>query len=270
MTHSRTADPSQHEDTATKAPSLNVRKLAIVSRDYTHPYPNGYRDFSHSFAAVLALLDGRGCDAVLFSPWSIVPREGYDPVTALQLRNVKAILYEHFPQGTDGVQGRPPFVVAYQTETGWRKYERSQVFGTLTEKCDMPAFVREELPRRILGNACVLICGETNGVKYSPKDKKVHDIYGLVGALPGDVKVILNPVHDRMTRFEMVRKREFLSRGGRWVVSVWNKGKRNKNGRTMDGKGVPWTVFRDGKPVTVDRVENDLNVEIGIVDLRTA
>lgn len=270
MTHTKTTDPGHHKSTAATAPSLNIRKLGIVSRDHTLTSPNGFRDYSHSLLDVLALLDDRGCDAVMLSPWSIVPREGYDPLTRLRLRNVKAILYEHRPQGGEGVQGRPPFFVAYQTATGWRKYERSQVFGTLTEKFDMPAFVREELPRRILGNACVLICGETNGVKYSPKDKEVHDIYGLVAALPGDVKVVLNPVHDRMTRFEMVRKRKFLSRGGRWVVSVWNKGKRNKNGKTMDGKGVPWTVFHDGKPVTIDRVENDLNVEIGIVDLNRA
>lgn len=38
-------------------------------------------------------------------------------------------------------------------------------------------------------------------------------------------KIILNPVHDKMTRFEMKLKRRFLPKNNRLVISVWNKEK---------------------------------------------
>jgi hypothetical protein len=154
----------------------------------------------------------------------------------------------------------------------WKQYEFRQVFASLTRmKQDrIQNFVNKEMPKRVLGNFCVLICGESNGVKYSPKDKKVHDTFGLMGAIPEGTKIILNPIHDRMRRFEMKLKRQFLSRNNRWVISVWNKGKRDKNGNVRDGNGPAWTVFHDEKEVVVAPVQNELGVEIGMLDINRA
>lgn len=135
----------------------------------------------------------------------------------------------------------------------------------------MDDFVKNEIPKRIIGNSCVLLCGEINGVKYSQTYKKVQDTFGLRTAIK-DTNIILNPSHDRMTRFEMKLKRQFLSaqflseEPGRWVVSIWNKGRKDKNGRVRDGKKPAWIVFHNGEEMKVETIRNNLGVEIGILD----
>ena len=111
-----------------------------------------------------------------------------------------------------------------------------------------------------------MLCGESNGVKYSRDSKAVHDDFRLRKSIPEQAKIILNPVHDRMTRFEMNLKREFLSKNDRWVISVWNKGKVDKNGKVKDGKRPAWTIFYDGKEKAVESIP-EFGVEIGILDI---
>lgn len=251
-------------------PVLNIGKIGIISRDYRHRYPNGIRDFSHSLPDVMKLLDEKGCDAVLFSLYSIVPRKSYEPQSIFnRLKNLKAVFLEEFDDGEKRKAGR--YVVHYQTASGWKEYSFSQVFGTLSgvSKNEIEAFVKSEMPKRILGNSCVLLCGETNGVKYSRQNKKVEDIFGLKEAIPPKSKVILNPIHDRMTRYEMKLKRQFLSKQGRWVISVWNKGKEDKSGRTRDGKNPPWTIFHNGRDVSdkASIIGNQLDLDIGVLDV---
>ena len=65
----------------------------------------------------------------------------------------------------------------------------------------------------------------------------------------------------------MMMKRRFLSEGGRTVVSVWNKGKVGKSGMPKNERSSAWTVFRDGKSVLLEAVENALGVEVGILDM---
>jgi hypothetical protein len=248
-------------------PRLEITKVGVVSRDYRHRYKNGYRDFSFVLPDVLALLDEDGCDGVLFSLFSIVPRKSYEPCASFKkLLSIKAVFLEEFRDGTKRQGER--YIVYYRTREGWKEYEFHQQFGTLANMKDN--FVSEELPKRTLGNCNVLLCGETNAVKYSPKDKKVHDSFGLRKAIPKSASIILNPIHDRMTRFEMRLKRQFLSENDRWVVSVWNKGKTDKNGRIKDGRKSPWTIFHNGEEVDVSRIDNKLGVDIGILEIEGA
>ncbi len=250
-------------------PSLNISKIGIVSRDYLTKYPNGYRDFSYSFLQTLNLLDKEGCDTVLFSLFSIIPLEGHNYRNEFpHLKNIRAICLEEFQDGKSRTAGR--YVIYYRTASGWEEYEFYQIFGTLTgmRKEEIDDFVISEIPKRVFGNCCVLLCGETNGVKYSKSDKKIHDTFGLRKAIPHNVNVIVNPIHDRMTRFEMKLKRQFLSQNNRWVISVWNKGKQDKNGKTKDGNSPAWTVFHNGKELDVPRIKNDLGVEIGVVNVK--
>lgn len=249
---------------------IKVSKIGMVTRDYNVVFPNGYRDFSHVLPAVLQLLDEAGCDLVLFSLYSLIPRPGYDPRTAFAgLKNIKLICVEQF---RDGKRGRKAgkVVVYYKTESGWRPYRVRQLFGQINRQSHRDAARRlaeDELPRRVFGNCCLIVCGESNGVKYSREDKLIHDTYGLRAAIPSTVKIILNPVHDRMSRFEMMRKRQFLSAKGRWVISAWNRGKLNEQGRTRDGSAPAWTVFHDGKLVLIPRLENNLDVDVGVIDI---
>ncbi len=216
-----------------KRPSLNIRKLGIVARDY-----NKTKDFKASLPEVLQLLDKKGCDAVLFSLLSLKP--GYDPREVLKgLKNIKAVFVETFVESR--ITGRKPqdFVVYYRTPSAWKEYRLKQRFTTLRgqKTDDVRAFVQDEMPERFLGNCGVLICGESNVVK---KVRENFDVFHLREAIPKEVRIILNPCHNWMKRPIMKKKRAYLSQKKRWVISVWCKGKK------IDSTGTPWTIFYDG------------------------
>jgi hypothetical protein len=252
------------------ASELKVQRIGLVARDYNHLCANGYKDFSHALKPTLEYLDRALCDTVLFSLFSIIPRRGFNMFANLHLSHVKAIFFEKFTTADDGSRLAGDYIVAVNAPSGWHQYVVRQAFGALSKKsvADIHHFVQHEFStRRIFGNCCLVICGESNAVKYVPAFKHVADKFGLREAIPQSVSIVLNPVHDRMTRFEMMKKRQFLSERNRWVISVWNKGKVNRLGQTRDGKSPPWTVFHDGKLVTASAIPNDWNVEIGILDV---
>lgn len=253
-----------------KAPPLSITRLGIVSRDYRKKYPNSYCDFSYSLPDVLRMLDDSACDAVLFSLYSIIPRQGYSLRRVFgSLKKIKAVFLEEFwYEDTEREAGQ--YFVHHCLDRRWEEYCFYQVFGTLTgmKTSEINSFVKDELLKRIMGNCCVLLCGETNGVKYSPKEKKVNDTFGLRANITDSANLILNPGHDRMSRFEMKLKRSFLSENGRWVVSVWNKGKQfGKNCTTRDGDKPAWTVFNNGKEIVVPPVDNPFGVELAILEV---
>ena len=250
------------------APRLHIERLGIVSRNYERKYGNGLRDFSYVMPALLGLLDEERCDAALFSLFSVIARSDFDIAVILpQLRNIKAVFLEEFLDGEPRRVSR--YLVYHKNAGGWQKYELQQQFATITgmPRNEVLAFVNSELPKRVLGNCAVLICGESNGVKYSKNDQEIHDTFGLAASIPNSVSIILNPVHDRMTRFEMNMKRAFLSKNMRWVVSVWNKGKRDKNGAIKDGTDPAWTVYYNGIKIPAVSIPNNLEVEIGVLDV---
>ncbi len=250
---------------------ITVRKVGIVARDYRVRFPNGYRDFSHSLPDILNLLDKEGCDTALFSLYSIIPRAGYDILPTLpHFANLKMICLEEFRDCRNGRKAGH-YVVYYRAPDGWEEYRFLQAFGRVnwqTQHEDLTDFAQNGIHRRVFGSACILVCGETNGVKYDKIGaKNIYDPCGVRAAIPPRVQVILNPVHDKMTRFEMMLKRRFLSENGRWVISVWNKGKRDCNGRVKDGSGPPWTVFKDGCLQNLSKVDNGFGVEVGILEI---
>ncbi|SBV99832.1 hypothetical protein KL86DPRO_11675 [uncultured delta proteobacterium] len=251
---------------------ITVRRVGIVARDYNVRFPNGYRDFSHALPGVLALLDEKGCDTALFSLYSIIPRQGYDILPTLpNFANLKMICLEEFRDCRTGRKAGH-YVVYYRAPDGWEEYRFTQAFGRVnwqTQSEEVRQFAQEQIPRRMFGNSCIIVCGESNGAKFDKKNsRKVIDPCGVRAAIP-TAHIILNPVHDRMSRFEMMLKRRFLSEGGRWVISVWNRGKLDKNGRTRDGANPPWTVFYDGEAVHITKVTNSLGVDIGYLEVAT-
>lgn len=250
---------------------ITVRRVGLVSRDYNVRYPNGYRDFSYVLPDVLTLLDDKGCDTALFSLFSIIPRKGYGILSTLpDFANLKMIFLEEFRDSRTGrLAGQ--CVVYYRAPEGWKEYRFRQAFGRVNWQGEMAMvhrFAKKQLPARIIGNCCFIVCGESNGVKYDKCGSRgIIDPCGVRAAIAPQVEIVLNPLHDRMSRFEMMMKRQFLSKGGRWVISVWNRGKRDKQGRTKDGSGPAWTVYKNGASVAVKRILNSLRVEAGIIDL---
>ena len=61
-----------------------------------------------------------------------------------------------------------------------------------------------------------------------------------------------------------------MSEYQRRLISVWNKGKQDKNGKVKDGNNPAWTVFHNGKEIIVPRIQNAFGVEIGVLDIRGA
>lgn len=269
--HKDVGDPTSSTKTE-PVPRLKVAKIGIVSRDYRHKYENGYRDFSEKFSDILKRLDAERCDTVLFSLYSIA-RKSFRPFRSIRLRHIKAVLYE---EGGRGEKNRQ-CVVFYRRGSNWLRYPLPnwgfpslKGLTTKQKQVKVDKFVRCGIPGRTLGNCCAILCGEINGVPYHKDERVVRDDFGLRKSLQKEVTVILNSGHDRMTRFEMKLKRGFLSQNNRWVISVWNKGKQDKNGKTHDGTRHPWTVFHNGREVTEKKVElpNQIEeVEIGIVEI---
>lgn len=256
-------------DSSVKKPNLAIKKLGIVSRDYRTRFENGYRDFSFRLTEVLGFLDTRKCDSVLFSLYSIIDRSNFNIRESFRnLQHVRAVFLEKFDDGKE--RKVKNLIVYYLEENDWREYKLHQKFGSLsgTPAHHLNDFVAKEIPRRVLGNFCVLLCGESNGVKYSQKCRAVKDIFGLRKSIPPEVKVVLNPVHDRMTRFEMNLKRKFLSENDRWMISVWNKGREDRRGIARDGNRPAWKIFHDGQEKEINPIANELDIEFGIVDFK--
>ncbi len=254
-----------------KPREIKIQKLGIVSRDYNYKYYNGYRDFSYSFSDILKYLDEKKCDSVLFSLFAIIPRTGFNVNIHLeQLKNIKVVFIEEFKDSEPREADR--YVIYYKTQTIWKEYYMYQKFGTLnySNKEIIKPFL-DETESRIIGNSAIILCGETNIVKHSKSDNRIIDTHGYLKQIPSNVQIFLNPIHDRMTRYEMPMKRKFLSQGNRWTVSVWNKGKRDKNGRIKDGTKPAWTIFHNGEEIELKRIEfpilSKINIEIGILDI---
>lgn len=258
--------------TKTKQPlkGFQARKIGIVSRDYNIEYPNGYRDFTNHMPEILATLDKERCDTAIFSLFSIAQRDTYDFRSELDgLNNLKLICLEEFEDSKEKRKA-VEYVVYYKSGSDWQEQRFKQVFARVNwlKPELVQKFPRETLPTRIFGNCCIMLCGETNGVKYDKKgSKSIIDPYGFLPAMPPEVEVILNPIHDRMTRFEMDYKRRFLSQNKRWLVAVWNKGKIYKSSKPRKEPGEAWAVYYDGVPVSIS-IENNLEgVEISFLDL---
>jgi hypothetical protein len=253
-------------------PNFKILKVGIVSRDYRCDF-NGHCDFSANLEKLLSIFDQAGCEVILFSLFSFRSRQGFSIKKYFaNLNNIKLLMFETFQfDETNNYKsiGNHAYFVDNRINK-YINYTYQQKFGSLSaiSNEEMRSFVENEVPLRIFGNSISLICGETNGVKYSKKEREVEDTYSLRKAIPADVKIILNPIHDKMTRFEMKLKRIFLSQNNRWIISVWNKGKKDKNGTVKDGANPAWTVYHNGAEVTITPIENNLNYEIGIVDIR--
>jgi len=274
MKSSSGSTTSNIASTNSKQPKLRINKLGIVSHDYTGP-GNTKKDFSDTFDRILRILDKKGCDSVLFSLYTIDKRKNFNVKLHLEsLTKITSVFVEEFINDQDkNGPDEPEYIIYYKTPNCWGDYRFGQIFGKAewlskdTEK-RVIEFKDKFERKRIFGNFAVLLCGETNIVKYSKKDEEIYDKFNFLDTIPSEVTVILNPIHDRMTRFEMIKKRKFLSRNGRWVVSVWNKGKLyGENKKKRDGKKPAWTVFHNKEEVTIENISDQPDIEIGIVNI---
>jgi len=260
-------------------PKIYINKLGIVSHDYRIIENNGFKDFSYAFEETLSFLDDNECDSILFSLYTIIKRDSFKITNHLSdLENINTIFVEEFVgdgEDRDVIKN----IIYYKTSSGWKEYELFQKFPKLqytTKFRDsvISPFIDEVKNERIFGNCTVLLCGESNIVKAEKENyklKRIGDTYGYLKVVSDNVRIIINPIHDKMIRYEMKEKRKFLSENDRWVVSVWNKGKEDKNGTEKDGVGPAWSIFHNGKEVLIDTIftiPSKSKIEIGILDIK--
>jgi len=255
---------------------LNINKIGIVSRDYRNREKNGHRDFSYAFKSILTTLDEQACDSVLFSLYTIDKRTSFNVeniLKELNIKNIRTIFLEEFKDDEERI--RLENVIYYQDKDQWREQRLTQKFarGNELTKKRIEDFRKEVKEKRLFGNFAILLCGESNIVIYNKNEKKIRDPHSYSPLLDKDIKVILNPIHDKMTRYEMKLKRKYLSKQKRWVVSIWNRGKSDKNGKVkMDHKNPHgWDIYYDGmekelKPIN-HNVDNQGDIQIAIVNL---
>lgn len=123
----------------------------------------------------------------------------------------------------------------------------------------------EELPTRTFGQALVMLCGESNIIKTKRDSEDLDDRFDFLSYLDeAGIRLVLNPVHTYMQRYEMRLKRLAYSRNGRTVLAVWNRGE-SEQGESL----VPWAAYVDGEEVTqsIKEVAEDqrpVGVRVGI------
>ena len=229
-----TMEPSRVADS-------EIRKVALVAHDYNVQDVRGQYDNTEHFSRINKLCDNQGCDTILYAlyTWdstSPIPRT-YDSIFE-DLQHVQRVVLEvgtppsSFDHVEVWVRGQPYPIMAYQR------------FATSTSSSSEKQRFVDDLVARQIDSASLVICGETNIVKLKRASKTFEDAFNFCQRLDAlKSRVILNPIHDYMTRYEMREKRRFYSLKGRTVLSVWNKGRGKES-------WLPWTVFYDGEEMT--------------------
>lgn len=260
--------------TTTVAPKIpnsdaaKLQRIAVIAHDYKVPDSRGLYDYSEHFSKINQVCDAHGCDTILYALYTwdqASPTNRTHTVIFDGLANVQRIVLE--------VGQAPTTFDACRRVELWTKQNSLpefavQKFAKSKAKDDFKRNFIQELPSRLVSNGLLVLCGETNITSLTRSTDTFRDPFNFVEKLQKlDINVLLNPIHDYMRRPEMRKKREFYSRNGRTVVSVWNKGK----GREAE---LPWTLFHDGKDRTTEQIKEIQrpfrerpDIRIGILDL---
>lgn len=218
-----------------------IKRIGLVSHDYNIADRHGRFDYSEHFARINAACDERGCDTILYALFTWDSRStigrSHDAIFD-QLANVQRVIIE---------VGRPPYSADHVE--AWVKGEQEprlvrQAFAqSIASDADKRQFM-DDLPARCFDSALMVLCGEANIVRLRRSKGTWDDSFHFLDRMNElGIRVVLNPIHDYMTRYEMREKRRLYSTNGRTVVSVWNQGK-GKEARD------PWNAFVDGQELT--------------------
>jgi len=235
-------------------------KIGLVSRNYQVT-----KDFSEHMLKIVAIADKNNCDTLIYSMWSF--DDSNKKTTKSQIfqnsTKIKRVILE---------TGNLKLMSDVKTEI-WFKEKREpriiyQRFAKASEEEYKKELIVDNSFERIIEDCFLLLCGETNIIKYKQKLKTMKDEYKLVDILENfGINYIFNPVHDYMIRHEMKKKRAFLSLNNRYVISVWNTGKLSSKGEKIAESKIPWTVFFNGQDLTA-KVNEISSVIPGIRDIR--
>lgn len=243
-----------------------ISKVALVTHDYNVQNELGFWDYSEHFHPINRLCDNEGCDTILYALYTWDHRSPvartHDSIFG-SLRKVRRVILE-VGEPTDWME----HVEVWERGQPYARIVVQRFATSVAPAAQKQQFL-DELPGRRVADGLLVLCGETNIGSLVRGSDEFYDPYHFVEQLQDmKVRVVLNPVHDYMRRYEMREKRRHYSSGGRTVVSVWNQGK----GRESH---FPWTVFLDGVERTGDVVDlpspvsERPDIRIGVLDLTT-
>lgn len=242
---------------------FSAQKVAVVSHNYNVLNRYGHQDFSEHFSQINMTCDNQGCDTVLYSlfTWdekSPAPRNHKNIFKGL--KNVKCVILE-----VGNKKSVRKFVEIWLADDQ-KPLVVEQYFAKSSESYRLKRDFVNDVKTRVFGNSILVICGESNIVSYVPNDGSFKDPFEFNQILKKQkVKFVFNPLHDYMTRYEMKKKRGYLSENRRAVITVWNKGK--KKGEAL----IPWTFFYNDQDMTekVQELETPIkgrpDIRIGII-----
>ncbi len=250
-------------------PDLSPGRIALITRDWydKSDWLKGDRwgfGFDGRLAKAIEATGREKPDGIVFGLWTwdeakdgTIPRIDLFPKgtthqwVLLETRRSKADIAEvHF-------RGLEEPAVLYQ------RFATSQ--SVVGEK---KRFV-EELPTRTFGQGLVMLCGESNIIRTKRDCEELDDRFDFLSYLDqAEIRLVLNPIHTYMQRYEMRLKRLAYSQNGRTVLAVWNRGE-SERGESQ----LPWAAYCDGEEVThqireITDGEELVGVRIGIFDER--
>jgi hypothetical protein len=252
---------------------MSPRKVAMVAVDWSedneaktdravYDQP-GFYPLSSRIASAC---DGHGCDTILYALFSHSD-------------------YKHGPLKKQQIFGRQPEHLKWVVmETSMDRAKRDNVAQVWERDQKKPHTLVQRLARgsdgkgkrdlmndlegRMFGSTMLLLCGEIGIINTRRDSDEINDVHHFLDELDDrSIDVILNPGHTYMRRREMPIKRAELSKGKRWLLSVWHRGWHDSG---PQGKA-PWQVFYDGQEVTnrVVPIDHSLgpDVRIGTLEL---
>lgn len=242
--------------------STGISLTALVTQDYNVADSRGLYDYSEHCHRINKLCDGQGCDTILYGLYTWdepSPVERTHAAIFEGLKHVQRIILE---VGMDPHHRVEIWLRGQETPNlAYQRFASSSASSTEKQQ------FLDDLPSRQFGDDLLMICGETNIASLVRGGGEFYDPFEFTPRLDDmKIRVILNPIHDYMRRYEMREKRRFYSQGGRTVISVWNKGKGKE-------AWLPWTVFHDGEERTdlVQEIETPFSdrpdIRIGVVEV---
>lgn len=240
-----------------------ISRVALVSHNYNQINSFGLYDYSEHFAAINERCDAAGCDSILYSLWtwdSQTPNAKNHDIMFSALNRVQRVILEIF----SGDEYGPAEVWLKQRQ---EPLVANQRFATSGENDRVKQRFIDDLPGRAFDDSIVMLCGESNIASTVRGTDGFRDSFEFNARLDEmDLRVIWNPIHDYMRRYEMKRKRAYYSLNGRWVLSVWNQGKPSES-------YTPWSVFHNGIDSTEMVEETDWvfgdrqDIRVGLIDV---
>ena len=242
---------------------MTQRKIALVSRDLsTVP------DFSSCLPRILEICDHCGADTVLFSLWSY--DSAHLPLSHRDLFGQARCIQKVLLECCDLRSRSDCTTLVWLRNQAGPEILHQRFARAVETQSRMREFIAD-FERRRFGNDFVILCGESNVIKIRMRTGAAADEFGFLRHLDrSGIILILNPIHDYMVRHEMKKKRAALSANRRWVLSVWNMGKRSLGGKQIAEAHEPWTAFHDGQEMTQlihETASGVSSVRIGLIEI---